>query len=192
VSRSSIQFAQQANDLVYAVRWLAQQPVVDTTRIGLMGGSQAGWTMPLAAAEEPLVRFIVAGCGVPLPTGVEDAHERYLMSLAPWPGSRPSVRQVHAADAHAMDYKGEAGFDPRPVLEKLTIPMLWIFGLYDSVIPTNLSIDRIGEYQQAGKKNFDIQVLPFADHNFLNVFTNVRYSVSEVARPWLRKSGFVE
>lgn len=192
VSRSPIQFQHQASDLVHAVRWLAQQPGIDTTRIGLMGGSQAGWTMPLAAAEEPLVRYIVAGCGVPLPSGVEAAHEQYLNTLRPWPGSRPSVRQVHEADAYAMDYKGEAGFDPRPVLEKLTIPVLWIFGLYDHVIPTNLSIDRIGEYQRAGKKNFDIHVLPFADHNFVNVFTSERYDPSEAAKAWLRTKGFVE
>ena len=57
----------------------------------------------------------VAGCGVPLPSGVEAAHEQHLDTLRPWPGSRPSVRQVHEADAHAVDYKGEAGFDPRPV-----------------------------------------------------------------------------
>ena len=88
VSRSPVQFQQQASDLVYAVRWLAQQPGIDRTRIGLMGGSQAGWTMPLAAAEEPQVRFIVAGCGVPLPSGVEAAHEQYLNRLRPWPGSR--------------------------------------------------------------------------------------------------------
>ena len=192
VSRSPTQFAHLARDLVYAVRWLGQQSVIDTMRIGLMGGSQAGWTMPLAAAEEPLVRFIVVGCGVPLPSGVEAVHEQYLNRLRPWLGSRPSVRQVQEADAHAMDYKGEAGFDPRPVLEKLSIPVLWIFGLYDHVIPTNLSIDRIGEYQSAGKKNFDIHVLPFADHNFMNVFTKERYSVSDVARAWLRQQGFVE
>jgi dienelactone hydrolase len=91
-----------------------------------------------------------------------------------------------------MDYKGDPGFDPHPVLEKLTIPVLWIFGLYDHVIPTNLSIDRIGEYQRAGKKNFDIHVLPFADHNFRNVFTSERYDPSEAASAWLRKKGFLE
>ena len=192
VARSPTQFKHLASDLVYAVRWLARQPGIDAARIGLMGGSQAGWTMPLAAAEEPLVRFIVAGCGVPLPSAVEAVHERYLNTLRPWPDSRPSVRQVHAADAHAMDYKGEPGFDPRPVLEKLTIPVLWIFGLYDHVIPTNLSIERIGEYQRAGKKNFEIHVLPFADHNFRNVFTSERYDPSEAAGAWLRQKGFVE
>ena len=192
VARSPIQFQHLASDLVYAVRWLARQPGIDTTRIGLMGGSQAGWTMPLAAAREPLVRFIVAGCGVPLPSGVEAVHERYLNTLRPWTGSRPSVRQIHEADAHAMDYTGEAGFDPHPVLETLTIPVLWIFGLYDHVIPTNLSIDRIGEYQRAGKRNFDIHVLPFANHNFVNVFTNERYDVSDAAKAWLRTKGFVE
>lgn len=192
VSKSPAQFQQQASDLAYAIRWLARQPGIDTTRIGLMGGSQAGWTMPLAAAQESRVRFIVAGCGVPLPSGIEAVHEWRLNALRPWPGPRPSIRQVHEADAHAMDYKGDMGFDPHPVLEKLTIPVLWIFGLYDHVIPTNLSIDRIGEYQRAGKKEFDIHVLPFADHNFMNVFTNVRYDVAEPSRAWLRQKGFVE
>jgi uncharacterized protein len=192
VRKSPVQFRQQASDLVHAVRWLARQPGIDTARIGLMGGSQAGWTMPLAAADEPLVRFIVAGCGVPLRSGVEAAHERYLNTLRPWPGPRPSIRQLHEADAHAMDYQGDPGFDPHPVLEKLTIPVLWIFGLYDHVIPTNLSIDRIGEYQRAGKKNYEIHVLPFADHNFVNVFTGERDDPSEAARTWLRTKGFVE
>ena len=104
----------------------------------------------------------------------------------PFDGSRSNRASTR------REYKGAAGFDPHPVLETLTIPVLWIFGLYDHVIPTNLSIDRIGEYQNAGKKNFDIHVLPFADHNFINVFTNERYSVSDVAQPWLRKKGFVE
>ena len=192
VSRSAVLFEQQASDLAYAVRWLVQQAGIDAARVGLMGGSQAGWTMPLAAAREPLVRYIVAGCGVPLPAGVEAVHEQYLNTTRPWYGSRPSIRQIHEADARAMDYKGDRGFDPHPVLEKLTIPVLWIFGLYDHVIPTNLSIDRIGMYQMAGKKNFDIDVLPFADHNFMNVFTNERYSVSDVSKAWLRKKGFVE
>ena len=157
-----------------------------------MGGSQAGWTMPLAAAEEPLVRFVVVGCGVPLPYGVEIVHEQHLNTLRPWSGSRPSLRQVQQADAYAIDYKGPTGFDPHPALQKLTIPVLWIFGLYDHVIPTNLTIDRIGEYQRAGKKNFDIHVLPFADHNFRNVFTGERYDVGETAKAWLRAKGFVE
>lgn len=192
VQKSPDQFRVQASDLVHAVRWLSKQPGIDTARIGLMGGSQAGWTMPLAASEEPLVRFIVAGCGVPLPSGVEAAHERHLQTLQPWPGLRPSIRQIHQADAHALDYTGEPGFDPQPVLQKLTIPVLWIFGLYDHIIPTNLSIDRIGEYQQAGKKNHDIHVLPFGDHNFYDVFTGKRYDLAEPAKAWLREKRFVE
>ena len=192
VAKSPVLLQQLASDLVHAVRWLARQPGIDAARIGLMGGSQAGWTMPLAAAQEPLVRFVVVGCGVPLPYGVEVAHEQHLNTLRPWPASRPSLRQVQQADAHVLDYKGERGFDPDPVLAKLTVPVLWIFGLYDHVSPTTLSIDRIGEYQRAGKKNFDIHVLPFADHNFRNVFTSDRYDVGEVARTWLGARGFID
>lgn len=192
VARSPLLLQQQASDIAHAVRWLARQPGIDAARIGLMGGSQAGWTMPLAASQEPLVRFVVVGAGVPLPYGVEIEHERHLNTLRPWPGPRPSLLQVQQADAHVVQNAPEPGFDPAPALEKLSIPVLWIFGLYDHVIPTNLCIDRLGEYQRTGKKNFDVHVFPFANHNFTNVFSNERHDVSTVAGPWLRKMGFVQ
>jgi hypothetical protein len=54
---------------------LSKQQGIDPERIGLIGGSQAGWIMPLAASQEPLVRFIIAGAGVPLSAGAENIHE---------------------------------------------------------------------------------------------------------------------
>jgi dienelactone hydrolase len=47
------------------VRFLATQPEIDRSRIGLEGDSQAGWIIPLAAAREPTVSFAIALAGRP-------------------------------------------------------------------------------------------------------------------------------
>jgi pimeloyl-ACP methyl ester carboxylesterase len=75
------------------------------------------------------------------------------------------------------------------VLEKLEVPVLWLFGLYDGVIPVRQSIDRIGQLHKAGRKNHAMHIFPFGDHNFKNVFTGERYSVADVSRNWLKEIG---
>lgn len=180
-----------ASDVEHGVRWLAGQPGIDRSKIGLLGGSQAGWIMPLAASREPLVRFIVAGAGVPLSYGQEIVHEEHLQAAVvglsppfPW-------RIVSAADAAAQEYTGPHGYDPAPVLQGLQIPMLWIFGLYDTVIPTIPSINRVGELQRAGNRNHHVEILPYSNHNFQNVFTREQYDLPPIIGPWLRSVGIV-
>ena len=188
---STAWFSLLAGDVVRSVRWLSTQPGIDPQRIGLLGGSQAGWIMPLAASREPLVRFIIAGEGVPLPAYIEDAHGTYL-EAATRGQDLATPAQLAAADAFAEDYDNRAGFDPTPILEGLSTPTLWIFGLYDEAIPTQLSIRRIGELQKAGRKNHAIHVFPFGDHNFRNVFTGDRYEIAPVARRWLEEIGVLK
>lgn len=182
-------FSDLAADVEHAVRWLAKQPGVDPRRIGLVGGSQAGWIMPLAASREPLIRFLFIGEGVPLPAGIEEAHSTYLDGVATYGEARPTLRQIAAADVFAEDFIGERGYDPAPVLSGIGIPVMWTFGLYDEAIPTRASIDRIGQLQKAGKANFDLHLFPFGDHNFRNVFTRERYDVSAILRDWLERRG---
>lgn len=180
-----------AADVEHGVRWLAAQPGIDRSAIGLLGGSQAGWIMPLAASREPLVRFIVAGAGVPLSYGQEMIHSVHLAEAA---GDLPAPlpwRIVSAADARAQEYVGPRGFDPAPVLEGLQVPMLWIFGLYDTVIPTIPSINRVGELVRAGNGNHHVEIVPYANHNFENVFTRERYDLTRIIEPWLRSVGVV-
>jgi hypothetical protein len=103
---------------------------------------------------------------------------------------------VAAADILSMEAVGSPdeplGYDPRPVLQNLKIPVLWIFGLYDGVIPGRASIDQIGKLNKAGKLNHHIHILPFGNHNFQNVFTKETYGVADVARQWLRKIGLLD
>lgn len=182
-------FSDFASDAEHAVRWLAAQPGIDRTKLGMIGGSQAGWIMPIAASREPLIRYLFIGEGVPLAAGVEDVHSGYLNSVAKYREIRPTLSQVAGADILAEDYIGERGFDPADILGKLEIPTMWTFGLYDEAIPTRLSIDRIGQLQKAGRRNFDIHIFPFGDHNFYDVFSGKRYPLASVIREWLDRNG---
>jgi uncharacterized protein len=48
-----------ADDAIAAVRLLQQHARIDPNKVGLLGGSQAGWIMPLAALRSEDVAFIV-------------------------------------------------------------------------------------------------------------------------------------
>ena len=63
VKESEDIFEELAADTQAAIRWLRTQKEVDPMRIGLVGGSQAGWIMPLAASNLAVVRFMVIFCG---------------------------------------------------------------------------------------------------------------------------------
>ncbi|MEM9495745.1 MAG: CocE/NonD family hydrolase [Pseudomonadota bacterium] len=191
VESSDQVFNDLASDVAHAVRWFATQDGIDASRIGLFGGSQAGWIMPLAASKEPIVSFIVIGEGVPLSAGRENAHEKYLMARGGVDGDVSPVL-IAAADAFIAAFDGVEGYDPEPVLLALDIPVLWIFGLRDAVIPVLPSIARLERLIRDGKANNDVVVLPFGDHSFNNLATGERYDLVDVIEPWLRKHAIID
>lgn len=176
-----------AMDVVYSVGWLAKQPGIDVTRIGLFGGSQAGWIMPLAASKEPLVKFIIAGEGAPVTAGEEATHGDVGGDGEGWDRDR-----IQKADTALWQYRGESGFDPAPNLLEIDVPTLWIFGLRDDVIPVYPSLEKLESLIKGGKVNNYIHVFPFGDHNFRNTTTGERYDVRQVAQDWLSSIGILE
>ncbi len=189
VGNSDRIFRALASDLVFAKQWLAMQPEVDPERIGLLGGSQAGWIMIQAAAQEP-VRFIVVGAGVPVSAGEEAVHGTYLQNMG-GEGIEHDLRDTVLAELAAKESRGERGFDPGPVLSKIDTPTLWLFGLRDTVVPVLLSIDRLAELRKQGKLNNDVQVLPFCDHDFRDASTGARCPLDTIIVPWLRQIGVI-
>ncbi len=180
VNRSEEIFGDLAMDVVYSARWLAEQPGIDESRIGLFGGSQAGWIMPLAASKEPLVKFIIAGEGAPVTAGEEAVHGDVGGDGEGWDRTR-----IRKADAALWQFRGDHGFDPAPILLELDVPTLWIFGLRDDVIPVYPSLERLENLIEGGKTNNAVHVFPFGDHNFRNTATGERYDVKQVAQDWL-------
>jgi uncharacterized protein len=74
-------FGVLAGDVVAAVDWLARQPDVDATQIGLAGFSQGGWVAPLAATREPRIKFVAVGFGLATSLADEDLEEAPLKLL---------------------------------------------------------------------------------------------------------------
>ncbi|WP_067804942.1 alpha/beta hydrolase family protein [Actinomadura formosensis] len=50
----------RAEETVAAIEWAKRRSDIDRNRIGLWGGSQAGWVMPKAARLSPDVKFLIA------------------------------------------------------------------------------------------------------------------------------------
>lgn len=187
VETSDAAFRDLAADMAHSVRWLKQQPGIDTSRIGFFGGSQAGWIMPLAATLEPGIAFIIIGEGVPV-TAYEEAVHGAASGEMVW-----NLDAILKADdaLRAADRSADQGYDPAPVLASLEVPTLWFFGLRDPVIPIAPSLERLEALVRSGKTNNDIHVFPYGDHNFLNVSTGERYDVGAVAGAWLKAKGIL-
>ncbi len=54
-------------------------------------------------------------------------------------------------------------YDPRPTLQQVDVPMLWLLGSEDREAPNRETIARLGAFKKRGKP-FDVVVLPGADH----------------------------
>lgn len=177
VDGSEEQLQLLADDAGAVHDWLAHQDGIDPNAIGYIGGSQAGWTMPQAAATRPNTAFIIIGAGTPLSAGAEAFHEQQLMAGI----------SVAEADISTLAYDGPEGFDPTPALQAVTAPVLWIFGDADNVIPTALSIHQIEALRAAGKQNFDLLVIEGMNHNFQAPRNGDihQYWVHHLATDWL-------
>lgn len=187
VEHSLADFQTLASDHAEATRWVASHPSIDRTRIGYLGGSQAGWIMPLAAhllKGEINIQFVVIGEGTPLSAEAEAIHGDFL--TARYEANDTLTRfDIAEADRLLSDFEPVRGFDPTSFLEDYATPTLWIFGLNDPVIPIQPSIDRLAGLIARGHYHHSIEVLPFSDHNFTNTATGERYDLADIIRPWI-------
>jgi hypothetical protein len=141
-----------AEDVQAEARFLAALPQVDSKRVGVLGDSQAGWIIALAASREPAVRWAVPIVGPTVSVDETDAWAELAgKGVSPPSGSEESMlAQVRA--------RGAGGFDPRPSLRKLAIPALWIFGDDDRNVPTKLSVEALQQLRPG--HDFSWVVLP--------------------------------
>ncbi len=115
-----------AGDALGALRVLAARKDVDPARTGLVGGSQAGWIIPRAAARSALVHFAVITSGPAVSVGEQGLYA----GLTGQGANDPTKAQIDEQLTNAEP----SGFDPRADLERLTIPALWLYGLEDKVV----------------------------------------------------------
>lgn len=117
-----------AADAVGSVEWLRSHRLVDPRRVGLAGGSQAGWTIVLAASMSPDVRFAAIQSGPAMSVARQLAYGEL---------TEHGARDVTADEvAAALAGVPDGGYDPRPALASLSIPILWQLGALDKRMRT--------------------------------------------------------
>jgi pimeloyl-ACP methyl ester carboxylesterase len=135
--------------------WPAWPPQegVDPARIALLGASQGGWVGPLAASMSSSVAAVIS---------LEEVLAEQLAHRdAPWyPALGDDGVVEHLAFmARIYDY------DPVPALERVTCPLLAIWGQRDIYVPVAASAERFAAaLGRGGNGSFRLEVVADADH----------------------------
>ena len=159
-----------ARDAVAAVDVVAKSPKLRGASIGLLGISQGGWVGPIAATRSEQVAFVLLWSG-PVCTLSEEVH------FSTFAKNIPNF-SMHEYSSEVREHmravpKLASDFDPIPVLQNASVPMLWVFGARDNSIPVELSIERLDRLIKGGKSNFEYRLLPDGEHelNYLDQAT---------------------
>jgi dienelactone hydrolase len=179
-----------ADDAAASVRFLATFPGVDAHRVGFHGGSQGGWTVPLAIQRDPDAAFAVLVSGPAVTVGQQGV----------WAAFSGGSRQLPTESAAAMNAAVRAdhsGYDPGPILATMSKPIVWLNGEIDRQVPTTVNSEVL---HGLGKSNFDIQVLPGVDHGLFETATGLTQDDDQAQRlgrdvfvriaTWLSAHGF--
>ena len=176
-------------DALAGVEWLKSREDIDSSRVGFIGVSQAGWIMPLVASRGDDVVFIISVSGPAVSCGLEDWHSQLSGEYAAYPefgGPVPfedGELSIDEIERRLDDYDGPQGYDPLPVLANLRVPTLFVLGGRDRSQPTSRSVANLERLIVDGAP-FDIQLYPEGDHMLQR---SVDYWPD--VRAWLGKQG---
>ena len=150
-------------DASAAVNTLSKQLHNDQIAIGLIGGSQAGWIIPLAAEKNRKVKFMTIFSGA-LITVKEQLRFQFFTN-----GDKNfwNTHSEEEARKHVFNDPDKYEFidtNPNDVLSKLSIPGIWIFGSKDIQVPVKLSIEYLDKLKSTGKP-YEYKLFPNLGHN---------------------------
>lgn len=165
-----------ASDAAAAIRKLKSHPKIDPDKIFAMGGSQAGWIIPVVASLEKVKgTVIISG-----PT-VTVGEEMYYSDLA-----EHGTNAQEIADKMLKDFKGQHGFDNSSYVAKMKQPSLWIFGAKDVSIPVKECIARLDSIKKASMLPVTMKIYPGADHGIYNTSTKKPEDFVPAIIDWLK------
>lgn len=145
-----------ADDAATAAGFLAGWPGVDAKKVGFHGGSQGGWTVPLAVQRHAVGAFAVLVSGPAVSTGQQAAWAGIIAGIKGAPTISPSdLAQLRT---------NQQGYYATPAVSRMQQPVLWLNGETDREVPTALNKEIL---EGMHKSNFEIQVMPKTDHGML-------------------------
>jgi pimeloyl-ACP methyl ester carboxylesterase len=147
---------------------------------GLSGISQAGWIVPIAAANSSNADFIVLWSGPVTKVSEEDIFSKYTADLDS--DRVPPYKEALAARTRPYIWPKFLGEDTNPAnsLVKLKIPGLWIFGLNDGSIPVDLSINRLSALIESGHRYEYVLFSGLGHNNMDETFTTASSWIKRV------------
>lgn len=173
-----------AADARRAVSVLRSHPEVDSTQVGLFGGSQAGWVIPLAADDNPEVQFLVILSGPAVSVGMEIFHAK-LTDEGKKDVSAERIGEEMAA------FKGPHGFDPLRILTRLNTPTLWMMGERDRNLPLQETLSVLESLPATGSGVLTLVRFPDADHQMF-MPDGKRVDFWKKIKSWLTERGVLE
>lgn len=225
----TVGFEELASDAIAGVDYLKTRPDVDGRRIGLLGLSQGGWIVPLAAVRDADVAFVVnvsgatvsyaeqtmaemqntarqaglTGAAVQEIVELNKAAGRYLLGGS-WPeyaamrerALAGPARRVAAgfpgtADAPVWQFLKKVGpYDPAPYWSVIAQPVLIAYGEKDEEdnVPVEESVRRARFiFEQTGKTNYRIVVVPAAGHALWNEKREFPAVLTSAVADWLEQ-----
>lgn len=131
--------------------------------VGLLGFSQAGWVIPLAAGKNRAVAFMVLFSG-PVATAREQLRFQFFTqgNAHFWDTHTEAEARQHLL--HDPDQYQFADTDASAILATLSIPGLWLFGGQDIQAPVRLSMERLDGLRAQGKP-YSYRLFPALGHD---------------------------
>jgi uncharacterized protein len=139
-----------ADDASAAIAFLVRWPQVDPSRVGFHGGSQGGWTVPLAMSRHGGAAFAVLASAPATTVDQTDLWAGFSDGGATMPAESNQDMLAAVRATHS-------GYDPAPALQALTTPTLWLLGANDRTVPTAVCVQILAGLH---KSNFTVQLLP--------------------------------
>jgi hypothetical protein len=164
-----------AADAATAVRQLKQYSWFEGQKIIVMGGSQAGWIIPVVCKLADISAAVIFSG----PT-VSVGEEIYYSDLA----EHGTSTQVDA-DKMLGSFRGVHGFDNISYVAEMKRPSIWIFGGKDVSIPVKECIQRLDSVKRLNTLPAEIKLYPDGDHGLFNRDRGMREDFVSYVIEWL-------
>ena len=168
-------------DAVAAVKAATSYREIDPDHVGFLGASAAGWVAPRAAEASGQIAFLALASAGVLQHSLVARYEEFAggsESTKP----RPSEAEI----AEKLASFDRSGFDPRPYLERLAIPALWLYGGADRNVPPVQSVAELRAIKRERNKDWTIIVYPGAGHGLLDSPPTAP-AAAPTAERWIRE-----
>lgn len=153
--------------------------------IGLVGFSQAGWIIPIAASKNPQIEFMVL-FSCPTITTLEQLRFQFYTNGNNnfWENHTESDAREHTKND--SDRYQFVATDPKNSLNTLSIPGIWLFGEKDIQIPVKWCMEQLNTLKAQGKP-FEYTLFSKLGHN--TAFDNDRVPV-DISIQWIKQKTF--